>query len=479
MISAIHPMSKVCLYLVICTFRREAFVLRNLRGLKDAGVLGKDIEVLVIDNSGDGELSAKIGEMEHVRVIPQQNLGGAGGFTRGIYEVARNHGAASAANSEEHAEPYILLMDDDIEFEPEVIRRTLSLLEKSDGRTCISGQLFNIHPPHELFEAGATFGERKPFDWKVLLETSSSDDLSQWAKHSENHPIDYGGWWYFCFPLRAVAEVGLPLPLFIRGDDVDYGRRLVDAGYRIVSPEGIGVRHETFDARYGTWVFYYETRNCLILLATSYRFRGWGEKQIWEFIEHSVLKDLSRFDYGRAALKLGAIRDFLTGPDSLERCDLRHPKIVTLYNQYSLQVPSAKTDFSKRIDLGGGQGKSLMLRLGFFILRACGPISSHLASKKHVLIRGSVFTSKHIPFNTKSILFEHTLSGKSYYFEYSAKHAKAFQAELSHTKKYWDQSYLTAAQSWKDAMPTLSSFGYWGRVFGSKPIPDSPATKCQ
>jgi hypothetical protein len=260
---------------------------------------------------------------------------------------------------------------------------------------------------------------------------------------------------------------------------VDYGRRLVDAGYRIVSPEGIGVRHETFDARYGTWVFYYETRNCLILLATSYRFRGWGEKQIWEFIEHSVLKDLSRFDYGRAALKLGAIRDFLTGPDSLERCDLRHPKIVTLYNQYSLQVPSAKTDFSKRIDLGGGQGKSLMLRLGFFILRACGPISSHLASKKHVLIRGSIFTSKHIPFNTKSILFEHTLSGKSYYFEYSAKHAKAFQAELSHTKKYWDQSYLTAAQSWKDAMPTLSSFGYWGRVFGSKPIPDSPAPKCQ
>ena len=461
-------MPKVSLTLVICTFRRDEFVLRNLCGLKDAGVLGKDIEVLVVDNSGSEELSAKIGPMEHVRVISQQNLGGAGGFTRGIYEVARNHAPASTANSEDRPEPYILLMDDDIEFEPEVIRRTLSLLEKSDGRTCISGQLFNIHPPHELFEAGATFGERKPFDWKVLLETASSDDLSQWDKHSENHPIDYGGWWYFCFPLRAVAEVGLPLPLFIRGDDVNYGRRLVDAGYRIVSPEGIGVRHETFDARYGTWVFYYETRNCLILLATSYRFRGWREKQIWEFIEHSILKDLSRFDYGRAALKLEAIRDFLRGPDSLERCDLRHPKIVAHYNQYSLQVPSAEANFSERIDLERSQGKSLMRRLGFFILRMLGPISRHLTSKKHVLIHGSVFTSKHIPFNTQSILFEHTLSGKSYYFEYSAEHAKALQAELSNTKKYWDQSYHTAAKSWKDAIPTLSSFGYWGRVFGSK-----------
>jgi hypothetical protein len=144
-----------------------------------------------------------------------------------------------------------------------------------------------------------------------------------------------------------------------------------------------------------------------------------------------------------------------------------------------LQVPSAKTDFSKRIDLGGGQGKSLMLRLGFFILRACGPISSHLASKKHVLIRGSVFTSRRIPFNTQSILFEHTLSSKSYYFEHSKDHTKAFQGKMRHIKRDWDQSYLTAAHSWKDAMPTLSSFGYWGRVFGSKPIPDSPAPKCQ
>ncbi|MFN6018702.1 MAG: glycosyltransferase [Verrucomicrobiota bacterium] len=461
-------MPKISLTLVICTFRRDEFVLRNLRKLKHAGVLGKDNEVLVVDNSGSEELSAKIGPMEHVRVISQQNLGGAGGFTRGIYEVVRNHCAASAANSDDHPEPYILLMDDDIEFEPENIQRTMALLERSDGRTCISGQLYNIHSPHELFEAGATFGERKPFDWKSYLKMAPSDDLNQWNKDSENHQIDYGGWWYFCFPLKAVAATGLPLPLFIRGDDVDYGRRLVDAGYRIVSPEGIGVRHETFDARYGTWVFYYETRNCLILLATSYRFRGWGEKQIWDFIEHSVLKDLSRFDYGRAALKLEAIRDFLRGPDSLERCDLRHPKIVALYNQYSLEARSAEADFSERIDLKRSQGKSLMGRLGFFILRMLGPISRHMTSKKHVLLCDSVFTSKHIPFNTQSILFDHTLSGKSYYFEYSAEHAKALQAELINTKKYWDQSYHTAAQTWKDAIPTLSSFGYWGRVFENK-----------
>jgi galactofuranosylgalactofuranosylrhamnosyl-N-acetylglucosaminyl-diphospho-decaprenol beta-1,5/1,6-galactofuranosyltransferase len=461
-------MPKICLTLVICTFRREEFVLRNLRGIQQAGVLGKDIQVLVVDNSGDGDLSAKIGEMEHVRVIPQHNLGGAGGFTRGIYEAARNLGGATTANCADRPEPYILLMDDDIEFEPDVIHRTLSLLEKADGRTCISGQLFNIHPPYELFEAGATFGERKPFDWKVLLETASSDDLSQWERHSKNHPIDYGGWWYFCFPLRAVAEVGLPLPLFIRGDDVDYGRRLVDAGYRIISPEGIGVRHETFDARYGTWVFYYETRNCLILLSTSYRFRGWKENRIWEFIEHSLHKDLSRFDYGRAALKLEAIRDFLRGPKSLESCDLRHPKITNLYEQYSLKVPSVDPFESKRIDLEKLPRKNLMQRITRIVLRVLGPLSKMMLTKKHVVICGSVFSSKRLPFNTESILFEHSLSEKSYYFAYSAKHEKALSSELSSVKKYWNRSYCTACQSWKDAVPVLSSFEYWERIFERK-----------
>lgn len=427
--------------------------------------MGKDIEVLVIDNSGDGELSAKIGDMQHVRVIPQQNLGGAGGFTRGIYEVARNHGAARAANSEDHPEPYILLMDDDIEFEPEVIRRTLSLLEKSDGRTCISGQLFNIHPPHELFEAGATFAERKPFDWKVYLKSAPSEDAREWDKHSKKYPIDYGGWWYFCFPLKAVEDVGLPLSLFIRGDDVDYGRRLVDVGYRIISPEGVNVRHETFDARYGTWVYYYETRNCLILLATSYRFRGWAENQIWDFVEHSILKDLSRFDYGRAALKLEAIKDFLKGPKSLEACELRHQEIVDLYNQYGLEVPSNDSFDGKRIDLEKLPRKNLIQRLMAIVLKSLGPLSKIMLPEKHVVITGPVFSSKRLPHNTKSILFEHALSGKSWYFEYSSKNEKHLLMEMRHVKKFWNQSYHAVSQVWKDSVPTLSSFGYWERIF--------------
>ena len=48
---------------------------------------------------------------------------------------------------------------------------------------------------------------------------------------AENEAVDvevsnaYGAWWYSCIPLNEVREKGLPLPLFVRCDDVEYGMR--------------------------------------------------------------------------------------------------------------------------------------------------------------------------------------------------------------------------------------------------------------
>ena len=33
----------------------------------------------------------------------------------------------------------------------------------------------------------------------------------------------YGAWWFCCIPVTAIRRHGLPLPLFIRCDDVEYG----------------------------------------------------------------------------------------------------------------------------------------------------------------------------------------------------------------------------------------------------------------
>ncbi len=35
----------------------------------------------------------------------------------------------------------------------------------------------------------------------------------------------YGAWWYSCIPVKAIEKNGLPMPFFIRCDDVEFGMR--------------------------------------------------------------------------------------------------------------------------------------------------------------------------------------------------------------------------------------------------------------
>ena len=60
----------------------------------------------------------------------------------------------------------------------------------------------------------------------------------RWTGFAAGRPVHYNGWWFFAFPLAAVDRVGLPLPLFIRGDDVEYGLRLLGPGCRRRGPRG-------------------------------------------------------------------------------------------------------------------------------------------------------------------------------------------------------------------------------------------------
>ena len=72
---------------------------------------------------------------------------------------------------------------------------------------------------------------------------------------------EYNAWWYCCFPLEIVTEENLPLPLFIRGDDVEYGIRNMK---QLILMNGICVWHEPFENKYSSFLEYYIIRNQLI-----------------------------------------------------------------------------------------------------------------------------------------------------------------------------------------------------------------------
>ncbi|WP_449473777.1 glycosyltransferase [Sphingobium chungangianum] len=279
--------------IVVTTYEREAFIRANLGRL--SGQL--DGSELVIVNHGLTGLSERMLDAvpagEHVRFVDQENSGGAGGFTRGMREH-REKGCAS----------HILLMDDDIDICGDLIKRVNAVLGYADRPFCIGGAMFDYYKRTKLFSAGdfllpGSFGigHIAPSEECDVSTPSGVDFLAK------IHRPDFNGWWCFAFPVNAIDFVGLPMPCFIRGDDVEYGYRLKNSGWPTIGWPGVAVWHMPFAEKSAPWHMFYDRRNSLFANAIHRRLDRIAafRKMFGGFVHH-----LLRYDYDRVrAMTLG------------------------------------------------------------------------------------------------------------------------------------------------------------------------------
>jgi len=80
----------VTLAIVMCTFKNEDLCLKNVDQILNSGTLEEEDMTLVIVDNGSS-LGDRMPESDRIEYIAQSNLGGAGGFTRGMLEVC--HGS--------------------------------------------------------------------------------------------------------------------------------------------------------------------------------------------------------------------------------------------------------------------------------------------------------------------------------------------------------------------------------------------------
>ncbi len=282
----------VCI--AICTYKREQYVLKNielLRGFKFSFIN----KVFVVDN-GKTLDSSNLSD-DFIRVIPNRNLGGSGGFTRGIIEAY--DGGYS----------HIILMDDDVEFFLQTLEHMtsfLALLTEKYSSSWFGTGMFPLDKPWEQFELGAQWnGELYSHKHKMDLR------LRKNLLNNLNNPdLDYSAWWALCMPV-SVIENGLPLPLFIKGDDIEYGLRK-KAGTEILTMNAIGVRHEAFDRKTNFVLYYYNVRNELVINAVHKKYGIFKAlKRFW----FEIFKQLILYRYDNCNIVFMAVIDFLRGVD--------------------------------------------------------------------------------------------------------------------------------------------------------------------
>ena len=244
--------------IVSCTFKREKDVLRTIDCIRKE--IDKDdftfqnTQVYIIDN--DEKRNLKFEETEKIHHIANKNFGGAGGFTRGIIETI------------EQGLDYVLLCDDDILAFGEIFRRSivaLSLL--TNPKMGLHGSMLELQHQHILHEAGEYFDIAKrhhlnPHYGKNMLDFGALRPVTFETIGSSLSSNMYG-WWFTAFPVRIFKELGLPLPVFVAGDDLDFSLRAYEHGYSCFICPTISVWHPSHETQHTPLKNYFVTRNRL------------------------------------------------------------------------------------------------------------------------------------------------------------------------------------------------------------------------
>lgn len=246
------PHRKIALGIVITAFKRNDFVIPAIqrldRDLLRNEKLGSSIQVAIVDN---GNTLTHRDIPASCALIHNRNLGGSGGFARGLYYFQKEA---------ERKITHCLFMDDDASCESEAILRTIALLSYAKGdELAVAGAMMLERLPYLQHESGAVFDMR-------CIALKNGLNLRSPSHLTENDIIEkvsYGAWWFFAFPVSKVRKY--PFPFFVRGDDVLFS---MSNNFDIATLNGVASWQESFAWKSSPLTAYLDTRQqcCQYLL---------------------------------------------------------------------------------------------------------------------------------------------------------------------------------------------------------------------
>lgn len=451
--------TEVSLSIVICTYKKENYVKSTVRKLLENKNLNtKYYEIIVVDNAKTLALE-DFPKDNRIHLLPSRNVGGSGGFTRGILE------ALSFSNT-----THILLMDDDVSIDENTIYSLISFYEFSISPACIAGAMLDLNRPCTLYEAGAKYATRleyetilmpdimqtAPIRHKLLL--SDPTELNLLMDEAE---FDYGGFWFFSFPKELIIEVGLPLPFFIKVDDMEYSLRIrKQSKMNLLQLPQISVWHEPFYLKRVIWDLYYYTRNMLICNAIHYNYSSWIT--LLQLTKRFIGK-VFIFDYNAALMVLKGLEDYLKGEVVLNSKNTEDDHLSIIQQSKSFKHEVKLDDFIKCAGSGDVKLTDIIISLltinghflpNFMLYKEDGYLMANIphpwlkACRKKSIIE----YHKHLGFFRREISRE---IGINLCFRWFLLILRAFFQWRNITK------------SWRQAKATLSSTRFWKEYLSS------------
>lgn len=292
--------------LTTTTYKKEKYIKRNIALLKGSLFSEAEYENAfcwnIVDNGKTFQEQTDYDEP--IRIFHNKNVGGAGGFARGMIEALKQPKQPT----------HILLMDDDVVFSTESFKKLyklLSILRPEYENYFVSGAMLKKGEPNIQHE---DTGKLNKLGFHEAVKPNM--DLNLWESVVRNEKMkndivnQYGAWWFCCIPVGIARNDNLPLPVFVRGDDVEYSLR---NHAQFITMNGLCIWHEGFEGKFSAALEYYQVgRNELVVCATNPKL---ADVNVIGHIKELFWQEVYKFNYRGADLLLDAVEDYLKGPD--------------------------------------------------------------------------------------------------------------------------------------------------------------------
>lgn len=264
---------------VVVTYNRKELLIRCIEHLRQQ--TRPLNHIIVIDNGCTDGTSTWLDQQSDIDVIHQDNVGGSGGFYRGILHAV------------ECKYDWIWCMDDDVYPEPDCLENLLLFNDENTG----------ILTPLRKQEGHIFLSEVRKFNLTNPFKSLHSDSVTE--SDIKSNDFIYIEGITFEGPLikrKVVDNIGLPnKDLFLLYDDSDYGYRTILAGFdvklitkAILNKELFFDKSSIIEQRRKTkWKLYYHIRN------TVYFNKNYGKN----FVVRNIRPSFVLLEYIAYALK--------------------------------------------------------------------------------------------------------------------------------------------------------------------------------
>ena len=447
-----NSIDEVNLALCVCTYKRENYVTSNMEMLKnnvfsdENSMLNRRLRVYIADNGRT--LDPDMFGTEQIKIYPNMNTGGAGGFSRAIIEAA--------AEREKHGLTHIILMDDDVVFSHHALERTymfLKLLKDEHRNIMLGGAMLKLDLPFAQFAAGETWSVKEIifnkvnynlYELKYILRNEIEEDVNQLA------------WWFCCFPMDDNSKNNLALPIFFQYDDIDFNQR--NSHLHKVTLNGVCLWHEAFEKKINVSKEYYAMRNRLIV-SSIHGGNEFTKKFVKKLVGTTVIKNLMMYRYRAADLLLRAVEDFVRGFEWLVSVNPEELNGEIMEMGYKLQpldelsVSFIYSKYAESLMYNEGKIKRLLRLLTFngYLLKSRGADTIVSAGSE---IKGNYFRARRVLNYDENSL-------RGFVVEKSYTEVCRIWSRLRRVMRLLDRRFAKSVEAYRRDWPMFASFDFW------------------